>query len=157
MSKPIRIWLEVSHHAAFAVAGWAWVREDADGLSGAAGGERRVTAERAGLAGLVAALAGLPKEADVELHTASALVMAIPARIAAAQAGEAAPSESLDLWAQATTALASPGRRLRRTEAAPGKPSAFAAAWAATARDRAKSGGAFSAAIPKSNLAKAGV
>jgi hypothetical protein len=46
---------------------------------------------------------------------------------------------------------------MRRAEPAPGTPTAFAAAWADLARDRAKDKGAFTAAIPKPNLAKAGV
>jgi hypothetical protein len=43
-----------------------------------------------------------------------------------------------------------------RVAASPGSPTAFAAGWAALARDKARDG-AFSAAIPKRNLAKAGV
>jgi hypothetical protein len=157
MSPPVRIWLEVSHHRAFRIGGWAWVRQDADGVSGAAGGARQIDAERAGLAALAAALAGLPAGAHLEIHTASPLVLAVPARIAAAQAGEAAPTENLDLWAQAMTALAQPGRAIRPAQPAPRTPATFAAAWAETARDRAKDKGAFAAAIPKPNLAKAGL
>ncbi|MDB5448672.1 MAG: hypothetical protein JWQ97_3989 [Phenylobacterium sp.] len=157
MSAPVRIWLEVSHHAAFRIGGWAWVRQDAGGVSGSAGGERRIDPERAGLAALAAALAGLPHGVAVELHTASPLVLAIPRRIAAAQAGDDPPAENLDLWAQATTALQRPGRTVRPAEPAPRTPSAFAAAWADLARDRAKDKGPFTAAIPKPNLAKAGI
>lgn len=157
MSAPIRIWLEVSHHAAFRIGGWAWVRQDAEGVSGTAGGERRIDAERAGLAAFTAALAGLPPGAAFELHTASPLLLAIPRRIAAARARDDPPGENLDLWAQAITALERPGVAMRRAEPTPRTPSAFAAAWAETARDRAKDKGPFSAAIPKPNLAKAGV
>jgi hypothetical protein len=64
---------------------------------------------------------------------------------------------NLDLWAGAATVL----RRVRlvaiRADLAPGGPAAFAAAWAEFACDRAKDKGPFTAVIPKSNLAKAGV
>ncbi len=157
MTAPVRIWLETSHHAAFQVGGWAWVRDEAGAVSGAAGGGRRIGAERAGLAALAAALAGLPKDTAIELWSASAPVLAIPRRIAAAQAGEAAPEENLDLWAQAITLLSAPGRGIRAGRSAAGTPGAFAAAWAELARDRAKDRGDFTAPIPKPNLAKAGV
>jgi len=149
------IWLETSHHAAFRVGGWAYVRRDPDGaVVGYAGGERRIDAERTALAGLIAALKDLTGK-PVRLQTASALVGAIPARIAAAQSGEDAPSENLDLWAQAMTALA--GGKVEIVKAAAGdRTTAFAAAWAELGRDRGKDQGAFVAAIPKPNLAKSG-
>lgn len=154
MSSPIRIWLEISHYAAFRVGGWAFVRADGETVTGHAGGERRIEAERAALTGLLAALRETAGR-TVQLHTASAQVVAIPARIRAAQAGENAPTDHLDLWAQATTAL--PSAQILRAAATPGSPSAFAAGWAEFARDRAKDKGAFTAPIPKQNLAKAGV
>jgi ribonuclease HI len=158
MSAPFRIWLEVAHHAAFRIGGWAFVRQGAGQLSGTAGGERRIEAERAGLAALAAALADLPPGASVELNSASPLVLAIPRRIAQAAADPStAPTENLDLWARASTALARPGLVVRRSEVIAGAPAAFAAAWAELARDRAKDKGPFTAAIPKPNLAKAGV
>jgi ribonuclease HI len=157
MPAPVRIWLEVAHHAAFRIGGWAFVRLEAGGVSGTAGGERRIDAERTGLMALAAALRDLAPGAAVELHTASPQLLAIPRRIATAEAGETPPTENLDLWAQAATALRRPGFVVRRSEPAPGSPAAFAAAWADLARDRAKDKGAFTAAIPKPNLAKAGV
>jgi ribonuclease HI len=157
MSSRVRIWLEVAHHQAFRIGGWAFVREQAGEVSGLAGGERRIEAERTALAALAAALRDLPPGAAVELHTASPRVLAIPRRIAAAQAGENAPTEDLDLWAQAATALTRLDLRMRRADPEPGSPTAFTAAWADLARDRAKDKGAFSSAIPKPNLAKAGV
>ena len=154
MSAPVAIWLEVSHHAAFRIGGWAFVRRDGEELAGAAGGERRVGPERAALLALIAALAGLAGR-PVRLHTASPLVAAFPGRIRMAQAGEAAPQEDLDLWAQAMTALA--GGQVRILRAEPGAhATAFAAAWAEHARDRAKDKGPFASAIPRPNLAKAG-
>ena len=157
MHGPVRIWLEVAHHQAFRVGGWAFVRLEAGQVSGAAGGERRIDPERTGLAAMAAALRDLAPGASVELHTSSPQVLAIPRRIAAAEAGENPPAENLDLWAQAATALGRLDLLMRRAEPAPRSASAFAAAWADLARDRAKDKGAFTCAIPKPNLAKAGI
>lgn len=157
MPAPVRIWLEVAHHASFRIGGWAFVRSSAGQVTGTAGGARRIDLEPASLAALAAALAGLAPDAEVELLTASPGVLAIPGRITAAEAGENAPTENLDLWAQATTALRRIRFVIRRAEPTPGGPTAFAAAWAEFARDRAKDKGPFTAAIPKANLAKAGM
>jgi hypothetical protein len=153
--EAVRIWLEVSHHAAFRVGGWAFVRADGAEVTGLAGGERRVDAERTALLGLLAALTGIPAGRAVRVQTTSLLVAGLPARITSAQAGEDAPTENLDLWAQAMAALKAV--EIVRVAAAPGTPVAFAAAWAELARDKAKDKGPFSSAIPKTNLAKAGV
>lgn len=149
------IWLELSHHAAFRVGGWAYVRRDPDGaVVGYAGGERRIEAERTALAALIASLKDLSAR-PVRIQTASPLIAAIPGRIAAAQAGEDPPGENLDLWAQAMTALA--GERVEIVKAPAGdRTTGFAAAWAELGRDRGKDKGAFVAAIPKPNLAKSG-
>jgi hypothetical protein len=154
MTSQTIIWLELSHHGAFRVGGWAFVRRSPDAtLSGWAGGERRVTAERTALLALLAALKDVRGPARV--LTAAPSLAAIPGRIAAAQAGEDAPSEDLDLWAQAMTAL---GRGEVEVVRAPegDRTSAFAAAWAELGRDRAKDKGPFTSAIPKPNLAKSG-
>ena len=156
MAEPIRIWLQTSHHAAFAVGGWAFVRAEGGVVTGLAGGERRATAERMALAGLAAALKS-PPAGPVEVRTACPLVRAIPARIAAAAAGEDVPDDNLDLWAQVMSQLKTGTVRILRVTDAPRTPTAFAAGWALYARDKAKDTGPFSAAIPKANLAKAGV
>jgi ribonuclease HI len=157
MATSVRIWLEAAHHESFRIGGWAFVRLTAGEVRGAAGGARRVDPEQASLIAFAAALADPAPGAGVDLHTSSSLVLDIPGRITAAEAGDNAPTQNLDLWAQAATAL----RRVRlvtcRAELTPGSPAAFAAAWADFARDRAKDKGAFTAVIPKSNLAKAGV
>jgi hypothetical protein len=157
MPAPIRVWLEIAHHGAFRIGGWAFVRQSAGVVSGSAGGERRIDAERNALQAIAAALAGLPPGAAVELHASSPLVLAIPARIAAAEAGQDPPADNLDLWAKASTALKPIDLVLRPAQPTPGGPTAFAAAWADFAQGRAKDRGAFSAPIPKVNLAKAGV
>ena len=157
MIAPVQIWLETSHHAAFRIGGWAWVRRDPGGeVSGAAGGERRIDAERTGLLALMAALAGVPKVSPAQVWSASAPVLVIPRVIAAAQAAEPGPDENLDLWAQVLGALKVEGRAIRPSQTQPGTPPAFAAAWAELARDRAKDRGNFTSPIPKSNLAKSG-
>jgi hypothetical protein len=146
----------MSHHAAFRVGGWAFVRRDGEAIAGQAGGARRASAERTALAAVVAALSQAPSpDQSVQIATSSREIAALPARIAAAQAGEDAPNDNLDLWAQAMRALAG-GRVTIRSATASGRPTAFAAAWAEQARDRAKDKGDFAAAIPKPNLAKSG-
>ena len=150
MADTICIWVETSHHTAFRCAGWAFVRRDADGLTGAAGGERHVTPDRALLSGLAQALKGLPAGAAVEVRTGNRQIAALPHRIASFTTGEDPPTEDLDLWAQLSTALGA-------VRILPAPTNAFAAAWAELARDKAKATGAFRSAIPKPNLAKAGV
>ena len=157
MPALIRIWLEVAHHAGFRIGGWASVRLDAGVVSGSAGGERGMDLERTSLTAFSAALAGVAQGAQVELLTSSPSVLAIPGRVAAAEGGENPPTENLDRWAQATTALRRVRLVMRRCEPTPGAPTAFTTAWADLARDRAKDRGAFTAAIPKPNLAKAGI
>jgi ribonuclease HI len=156
MTTPITLWLEISHHAAFRVGGWAYVRRGPDGaLSGHAGGARRVDAERAALLGLIAALKDTRGATPVQIRTASPQLAAIPTRIKAAQAGEDPPAENVDLWAQLTTALAAAPIQIVKSPPQD-RPTGFAAAWAELGRDRAKDKGDFSSAIPKLNLAKAG-
>ncbi len=157
MADSVRIWLEVAHHAPFQVGGWSFVRLSGGEISGTAGGARRFDLEQTSLAAIAAALAGLAQGAEVEVRTSSPMVLAIPGRITAAEAGENAPTENLELWAQAATALRRVRLVARRPEPAPGGPTAFAAAWAEFARDRAKDKGPFTAVIPKANLAKVAV
>jgi hypothetical protein len=154
MPQPVRIWLEISHHTAFRLGGWSFVRADGAQVSGAAGGERQLDLERIGLVGLLAALKDVPAGADVLLRSASDAVALIPARIADA---ENPPSENLDLWARAMTALKARRVTMERVTATPRTPTAFAAAWAAQGLERAKPKGSFSAAIPKPNLASANI
>jgi ribonuclease HI len=157
MTTPITLWLEISHHAAFRVGGWAYVRREPEGaVLGYAGGERRIDAERATLLGLIAALKDTRGATPVQIRTASPRVAAIPARLKAAQAGEEAPSENLELWAQLATALSAAPIEVV-AGAAEDRAAGFAAAWAEVGRDRAKDKGNFTAAIPKPNLLKAGV
>jgi hypothetical protein len=157
MAASVRIWLEVAHHPGFRIGGWAFLRQNAREVSGTAGGARGVDLERTSLAAIAASLTGLASDTHVDLQSASPLVLAIPRRIAAAEAGDDPPSDNLDLWAQAATVLRRVRLAPRLAETGPDTPSAFIAAWADFARDRAKDRGAFTSAIPKPNLAKAGV
>jgi len=154
MANLIRIWIETTHNAAFRSGGWAYVLAEGSALSGAAGGERTGSPERIALAGLTEALKGAPVGMAVEVLSSIPLVRGAPQRMAGA--GEP-PSEDLELWAQLTTALKGRSARFEAAANAPRTPTAFATAWAELARDKAKSAGAFRAAIPKVNLAKAGV
>lgn len=154
MAETIQIWVETSHHAAFRCGGWAFVRKDAAGTTGAAGGSRAITPERAALAGLTEALSGLPSGAAAIVQTSSARIAALPARIAGFTSGEEPPADDLDLWAQLTTALKSV--QIKPAANRPGTPTAFALAWAELARDKAKATGPFRSPIPKPNLTKAG-
>ena len=153
MAHPFRLWLEIEHQPAFRSGGWAYVLAEGRAVSGAAGGDRAASAEAIALAGLIAALGAAPAGAAVTLMSASPSVAAALRRLNGQ--GEA-PSEDLALWAALTTAVkahilsTAPATRTPRT------PTAFAAAWAELARDKAKTR-PFRAAIPKSNLAQAGV
>jgi hypothetical protein len=107
------------------------------------------------LAGVAEALKGLPPGAWVEVYTSSRDITALPQRIAGFADGKDPPAENLDLWAQVSAALKAV--RIVPTAAVAGTPVAFATAWAELARDKAKATGGFRSAIPKPNLAKAGV
>lgn len=152
MADIIRIWLEANHQPAFLSGGWAYVLAEGRALLGAAGGERTVSAERLALAGLVEALGAAPSGAPVEIRSATPSVLAVPRRL---KDGEP-PSDDLELWAQLATALKDRPVSFSAAASAPRTPTAFAAAWAELARDKAKTR-PFQAAIPKTNLAKAGV
>jgi hypothetical protein len=93
----------------------------------------------------------------VEIKTDSAELAPFAGLLASlgASTRAAGPEEDLDLWAPILTASA--GRRLSLSiaPAAAATPLGFAAAWAELSRDKAKATGAFTAAIPKPNLAKA--
>jgi ribonuclease HI len=156
MSDTIRIWIEVSHHAAFRSGGWAFVRAEGRALAGAAGGERTGSPERIAIAGLLAALQDLPPVADVEVHSTARVIAAAARRVAEVEAGAEAPADDLDLWARLSTALKTHRVGFAATASQPRTPTAFAAAWAELARDKAKTT-PFRATIPKVNLAKAGV
>ena len=154
MASTVRIWLEISHHAAFRLGGWSFLRAIGAELGGQAGGEPRADSERAALAGLIAALGGLKAGDQAVVHTSSEIVAAVADQLRAA---DGASADNKDLWPKAKAAFAAPAVQIVRTSQAPGSPAAFAAAWAEFGRDKAKGKGSFAAPIPRANLAKAGV
>ncbi len=154
MADVVRIWIETAHNLALRCGGWAYVAAVGGALMGAAGGERTASAERMALAGLIEALKTAPGGASVEVTSAGPLVLGLAGRLAAFAAGEEPPADNLDLWAPLTVGLKQRTARFVSAASAPGTPTAFAAAWAELARDKAKASGGFRAVIPKANLAK---
>ncbi len=164
MTDPIHVWSGASHHGAFQCGGWACLRLINGQVTGFAGGERRTTPGRMALAGLAAALrelpaVGNPGAGEVVIETDSPELITVAGLLTGSRrAGGEGPSESpeadLDLWARIL--VGAKGRRLRfvRAPLTPETPTAFVAAWAEVAMNKAKSSGPFSAAIPRPNLAK---
>jgi len=156
MTGTIRIWTCAAFHPAYLCGGWASVRGGGGPVAGAAGGERRTTASRMALAGLAAGLRDLPPGGEIDIRTTSPELARFADLLASGgqKRQTSPPDEDLDLWAPIITASA--GRRLTLilTPLEPGGPTAFTTAWAELARDKAKTGGSFTAAIPKANLAK---
>lgn len=152
----LRLWLETTHHAAFRYGGWAYARQASDGLTGRAGGERNLTAARLDLCAMIAVLESAPPGAAVAIRSANPALLAIGRTITnPPPAGSPdAPSEDLDLWAQLLTAARGRALTLAAASRGPKTAAAFLGAWAEVGQDKAKTAGRFSAAIPKSNLAK---
>jgi hypothetical protein len=157
MNSPVRIWTCAAFHEAYLCGGWASLRVGGGQTTGAAGGERRTTASRTALAGLAAGLRDLPPGLDIEIRTTSpelARCAGVLATLGQAAQTATPPEEDLDLWARIITAAAGRRLTLMPVPEAPDGPTAFAAAWANLARDKAKTSGPFTAAIPKANLLK---
>jgi hypothetical protein len=156
MTNPIRLWICAAYQPVYRCGGWAAVRAGQGPVFGAAGGERHTTASRTALCGLAAGLHDLPPGGAVSIQTTSPELAAFAGFLAnlGTPALAAGPDEDLDLWAQIATAAKCRRLSLTLTPHDPGAPIAFAAAWADLARDKAKASGAFTAAIPKPNLAK---
>ncbi len=154
MTTPLHVWLCAAHHPAFRCGGWAWLRVDQAGVTGGAGGERSTTAGRMALAGLVSALQGLsagPAPRPIRVQMTSSELEVLPGVLA----GRIQPDADLDLWAQIAKSALADRLELARVPLDPATPTAFVAAWANLAMDKAKATGPFAAAIPKTNLAKA--
>jgi hypothetical protein len=162
MTSPIQIWTCAAYQPAYRCGGWAGVRVSQGDITGAAGGERNTTASRMALAGLAAALRDLPPApsaapaGSIRIHSPNLELIGFADVFSGLgrKPRTGGPTEDLDLWARISTAAT--GRRLELVHAVmePGTPTAFAAAWAELARDKAKAAGLFSAAIPKTNLLK---
>jgi hypothetical protein len=153
MTTPLRIWLHISPNPAYRSGGWAWMRGAGKDISGAAGGDREVTAERLELIGLQKALSGLTAGGSLEIHTAAARLRRLP-RIAAGETLSEAEAVNADLWMAVLALIGKRPVTVALTPVEPRMPMGFIAAWADLGRDKAKSSGAFSAPIPKTNFAK---
>ena len=150
MSK-VRIWIAASYDAAHLNGGWAFVRAGSE-VYGGAGGDRRTTRARTALSGFVAALKGVPPGDPLSVVAPRPDAMVLHQLL---KPPTEPPTTDLDLRAALTSALSG-----RTWTLAVGDPDAltpfnFAVAWADMASEKAKMGGAFTAAIPKTNLAKA--
>jgi hypothetical protein len=147
----LRLWIAASHDAGLGVGGWAFVRDGAE-PAGWAGGERRTTRPRMALAGFAAALKGVPAGEPLTVVAPEPDARVLHALLKP----PATPmDDNADLRAALATVLAGRDWKLAVGDPKGPSPVAFAAAWAETAREKARSGGPFAAAIPKANLAKA--
>jgi hypothetical protein len=157
MTVGTRIWVCVAHHTGFRCGGWASLVSQQGRIAGAAGGERNTTAGRMALAGLAWALRGVQSQPATAADGPIVVQTTSPdlAPLIDVLAGRLQPDDDKALWAEIAAAAA--GRRLEvvRSPPRPETPLAFAKAWADLAMDKAKAAGAFTAAIPKANLAKA--
>jgi len=120
-------------------------------VAGRAGGDRRTTRARMALSGFLAALKELPGASPVVVIAPRADALVLHALL---KPSADPPTDDLDLRAGLAKALAGRAWRLAVGDPTGPTPMAFAAAWADLARDKAKAGGAFTNAIPKTNLAK---
>lgn len=155
----MKLWIATAFDAVYGNGGWAYVRADAQGLTGKAGGERRTTAGALGPLAIAAALADADMKAPLTLYAAPALAAALSALPGWAAAGwRTEDSEPVPYRAQWEPLLPRLGARPLTVLPAPAgadTPTAFCAAWAELGRDKAKATGkAFASAIPKPNLAK---
>lgn len=147
----IRLWVAASHDAAHRNGGWAFVRAG-DEPQGRAGGDRRTTRPRMALTGFLSALKDLPPGAPLAVVSPrpDALVLHTLLKPPADP-----PNDDPDLRAKLAAALAGRPWTLAVGDPAAPTPTSFAVAWADMASEKAKAGGAFENAIPKTNLTKA--
>jgi hypothetical protein len=151
----VNIWTAAAYHAAFRCGGWAYVREGAPELAGAAGGDRNTTLEQTAFAGLAAALKTLPKaQTPVHVYTPHTELVGLSNALKTGAAPDDLSAEVQASW-RTILHLAS----LRPIQIVYGPPLAktpiaFVFAWAELARDKAKASGHFISPIPKPNLAK---
>ena len=151
----VKIWTAACHHAAFRCGGWAYVREGAPELTGAAGGDRNATLEQMAFAGLAAALKTLPKAATaVEIRTPHTELVGLSAYLKSRTTPDNLSPEVEGSWSTILLLAASRPIRIVYDQPVAKTPIAFVLAWADLARDKAKAGGHFLSPIPKPNLAK---
>lgn len=148
----VRLWIAASHDAAHRNGGWAFVRAGLGDPMGWAGGDRRTTRARTILTGFLAALKDLSPDAALAVVAPRADALVLHTLL---KPPEKPPEDDLDLRAALAKALAGRTWSLAVGDPAGPTPAAFVAAWSETASDKAKMGGAFQVAIPKTNLARA--
>lgn len=147
----IRIWIAATHDAVFRNGGWAFVRKDAEPV-GRAGGDRRTTRPRMALTAFLAALKDVPAGAPLAVVATRPEALVLHTLL---KPPPEPPTDDLELRAGLAKALEGRAWTLAVGDPATPTPTAFVTAWADTASEKAKSGGAFENAIPKTNLAKA--
>jgi len=119
--------------------------------SGRAGGDRRTTRARMALTGFLSALKDLPPGAPLAVVAPRPDALVLHALL---KPPADPPADDANLRAELATALGGRAWTLAVGDPAGPTPMAFAAAWADLASDKAKAAGAFTNAIPKTNLAK---
>lgn len=145
-----RLWIAASHDAAHRNGGWAFVRTGSETVS-RAGGDRRTTRARTLFTGLLAALKDLPAGGTLAVVAPRADALILHTLL---KPPPEPPAEDQDLRGALTAALAGKTWTLAVSDPERPTPAAFVTAWADTASEKAKMGGAFAIAIPKTNLAK---
>ena len=146
----VRIWIAAAHDPAHLNGGWAYVRAGKE-VSGMAGGDRRTTRVRTVLSGFAAALKDLPPGAPLSVVAARAEALVLHPLL---KRPKDPPTEDLDLRAALAKALDGHIWTLALGDPDAPTPFNFTVAWAEMASEKAKMGGAFTAPIPKTNLAK---
>jgi hypothetical protein len=147
----VRIWIAASHDAAHLNGGWAFVRAGVE-VYGVAGGDRRTTRARTALRGFIASLKDVPPGASLSVVAPRPDAMVLHQLL---KPPAEPPTTDLDLRSALTLALSGRAWTLAVGDPEAPTPFNFAVAWADMASEKAKMGGAFTAAIPKTNLAKA--
>lgn len=147
---PLRIWIAAAHDAAHLNGGWAFVRAGAE-VQGMAGGDRRTTRERTTLTGFAAALKDVAVGAPLTVVAPRTDAVILHALL---KPPKAPPTADLDLRAALAKTLDGHAWTLALADPDAPTPATFVAAWADMASEKAKTDGAFTAAIPKTNLAK---
>lgn len=147
----MRIWIAASHDAAHLNGGWAFVRAGAE-VYGVAGGDRRTTRARTALSGFAAALKDVPAGEALAVVAPRTDAMVLHQLL---KPPAEPPTTDLDLRAALTKTLTGRSWTLAVGDPDALTPHTFAVAWADMASEKAKMGGAFTAAIPRTNLAKA--
>jgi hypothetical protein len=151
----VKIWTAAVYHAAFRCGGWAYVREGAPELAGAAGGDRNTTLAQMAFGGLAAALKTLPKaETPVEVYTPHTELVGLADHLKSRTTPSDISPEVQGPWLTILHLAASRPIKIVYDPPLVKTPIAFALAWADLARDKAKASGHFISPIPKPNLAK---